>query len=156
MPPKKKRADLDRQAYRRAARRLRAQSNTCHICNTEIDTENYGGSCDDRCKAAGRHVCYLAPEAWTVDHVLAWAEGGRNDKSNLRPAHRGCNAAKGARPLVGGALPRGGATHNHEPGEGPERWGGRKGLNLSRNWWTAPDSWFDENGSPVPGVNPNV
>lgn len=31
-----------------------------------------------------------------IDHLIPWAEGGRTTLENLRPAHAGCNLAKGA------------------------------------------------------------
>lgn len=38
---------------------------------------------------------YRDPMAWTLDHIVPVAVGGTNAVSNLQPAHRSCNGAKG-------------------------------------------------------------
>lgn len=44
-------------------------------------------------------VCWLCgePGSDTVDHVVPWSKGGSDAPSNLRPAHRSCNSARGTR-----------------------------------------------------------
>ncbi|MDY5127456.1 MULTISPECIES: HNH endonuclease [unclassified Actinotignum] len=37
------------------------------------------------------------PRSFSIDHVLARGLGGSDALENLRPAHRGCNSAKGKR-----------------------------------------------------------
>jgi 5-methylcytosine-specific restriction endonuclease McrA len=34
-------------------------------------------------------------KALTLDHIVAWSDGGTNSHTNLRPAHKGCNSARG-------------------------------------------------------------
>lgn len=48
---------------------------------------------------ADEPVCYLcgARASETADHVVPLAEGGTNDRSNLRGACRRCNRSKAAR-----------------------------------------------------------
>lgn len=50
------------------------------------------------------HLCG-AEGADTADHLVPRSRGGTDDPSNLRAAHRVCNARRGARPLPG--RPRG-------------------------------------------------
>ena len=121
---RRRRRDLDRRDYRRAAARLRQQNNACWICGEDIDLD----------------LPYTDARSFTADHVAPVSLGGHR-LGELRAAHRGCNARRGNRVV---RVP----THNHEPGEGPERWGGRQGLPLSRNWWGAPADRFDANGYP--------
>ena len=42
-------------------------------------------------------VCWICGQrgADTADHLISLAEGGSNDMSNLRPAHRRCNSRRG-------------------------------------------------------------
>lgn len=54
---------------------------TCHLCGDPIDP------------TLGRND----PLGATVDHVLALANGGTDDQSNVAAAHRVCNLIKGAR-----------------------------------------------------------
>lgn len=44
-------------------------------------------------------ICWICgrPGADTRDHVRPISKGGTNDPSNLRPAHRSCNSARGNR-----------------------------------------------------------
>lgn len=46
----------------------------------------------DRCWLCGH------PGATEIDHIVAVSRGGTNDLSNLAPAHKACNIAKGAGP----------------------------------------------------------
>lgn len=43
------------------------------------------------------YICYLCggPGAQSVDHIIARANGGTNDDSNLAAAHSLCNSRKG-------------------------------------------------------------
>jgi 5-methylcytosine-specific restriction enzyme A len=45
----------------------------CHICSYKIVVPN---------------------EAWQVEHVVPFAMGGKDDVTNMRPAHVDCHAAK--------------------------------------------------------------
>jgi 5-methylcytosine-specific restriction endonuclease McrA len=49
--------------------------------------------------APKRGICWLCglPGADTRDHVRPLSKGGTNDPSNIRPAHRACNSARGGR-----------------------------------------------------------
>jgi 5-methylcytosine-specific restriction endonuclease McrA len=42
------------------------------------------------------HLCGL-PGATSPDHVVPLSRGGAWDRTNLRPSHKSCNFAKGAR-----------------------------------------------------------
>ena len=46
-------------------------------------------------------VCHLCgmPGADSIDHIIPRASGGDDSPANLRPAHRSCNSARGAKPL---------------------------------------------------------
>lgn len=49
------------------------------------------------------HICHLCrqPGATTADHLIPRSKGGTDDvEANLRPAHHGCNSARGARDLT--------------------------------------------------------
>lgn len=54
----------------------------CHICGLRIDPQPGTQS-----------------QCLSVDHVIPQSRGGTNTPDNLRAAHQGCNAAKGARVL---------------------------------------------------------
>lgn len=46
------------------------------------------------------HLCLLPIEAEddrSVDHIVAYSEGGPTEPSNLVPVHRQCNSRKGSR-----------------------------------------------------------
>lgn len=51
----------------------------CWICHEPIDLT----------------LPYLTPRGYSVDHVRPRAYGGSDDLTNLRPAHRQCNIARG-------------------------------------------------------------
>lgn len=123
--PYRPRRDMDRRDYRRAAARLRRNSDVCWICGGDIDPD----------------LPYTDPMSFTADHVNPVSLGGHR-LGEMRAAHRSCNSRRGNRV---GPVP----THNHEPGYGPERYGGRKGIPLTRNWFNVPDSMFDEAGYPI-------
>lgn len=54
-----------------------------------------------RVLARDNHTCgYCGQEASTVDHVIAKANGGTDDESNLISCCATCNSSKGARVLV--------------------------------------------------------
>ncbi|PZP03182.1 MAG: hypothetical protein DI609_01360 [Corynebacterium urealyticum] len=60
---------------------------------TELTAEvlaQYG----DRC-----HLCGLTG-ATTADHIVPRSKGGSDELDNLRPAHKSCNSARGARDLA--------------------------------------------------------
>lgn len=48
---------------------------------------------------AGNPPCALCggPDADTADHIIPTSKGGTGDIDNLRPAHKRCNSARGAR-----------------------------------------------------------
>lgn len=56
------------------------------------------------CGICGRPIDYelprTDPDSFTVDHIKPWSTNPalRTDPANLRPAHRSCNASKGAGP----------------------------------------------------------
>jgi hypothetical protein len=57
------------------------------------------------CLARYGRTCWLCglPGARTADHVVPRSAGGGDDLGNLRPAHRGCNSARGNTPAPGRA-----------------------------------------------------
>lgn len=70
-------------------------------------------------------MCWLCgePGSRTADHVVPRSAGGGDDLGNLRPAHRGCNSARGNTPAPGHAAAlvvvtgppgAGKTTHVHE------------------------------------------
>lgn len=61
-----------------------AYGTECSICHRLIDL--------------GR--AWPDPECLTLDHVVPRSLGGSNNLANLRPAHKRCNEAKGARVAV--------------------------------------------------------
>lgn len=68
--------------YRRNRARILKPGCVCWLCGKPIDltiTDPYD------------------PGYGTADHVLPVAQGGSDALSNLRPAHRGCNARRQAR-----------------------------------------------------------
>ncbi len=79
-----RRPDLDSPEYRAARKALREMGRPCWLCGRAI-----------RYDLKGPH-----PLSFSADHVR---EPGRiaadllHDPSNLRPAHYGCNSARGAR-----------------------------------------------------------
>lgn len=102
MPTPAPRKGLDHRAYRRATKRLRAASSVCGICGKEIDQDRYGGPCNaERCPRDEQgeipeHFCWKSPWSWTADHIVPRSKGGAL-LGELRPAHRGCNSARGNR-----------------------------------------------------------
>lgn len=67
---------------------------------TRLTLQTFG----DRC-----HLCGLKG-ATTADHLTPRSKGGSDDINNLRPAHVGCNSARGNRELSELV-----AAENHEP-----------------------------------------
>lgn len=54
-----------------------------------------------RVLARDAHTCgYCGQAATTVDHIIAKANGGTDDESNLISCCRSCNASKGAKLMV--------------------------------------------------------
>lgn len=53
------------------------------------------------CAVCGKHfrwdVIWYHPQAFTVGHIIALAEGGTDEIENLRPEHHSCNTSAGAR-----------------------------------------------------------
>lgn len=51
------------------------------------------------CALCGQPITHLGHDRWslTFDHIVSVADGGTNDLSNLRPAHKSCNSARGRR-----------------------------------------------------------
>lgn len=72
---------------RRAQRMTRIVTATyglrCHICLQEIDPA----------------LRRPHPQSLSIDHLVPQSRGGSNALENLRPAHLGCNSARGARQL---------------------------------------------------------
>lgn len=81
--PNPYRGNRESAAYQRKARELKGspEGGVCWICGREIDR---GLPPDQNWR----------PEAWTADHDPPLAQGG-SLLVGLRPAHRGCNSAKG-------------------------------------------------------------
>lgn len=77
---------LDHRAYRRAKNQLRKTNTTCWICTRKIDTRTP----DDGGPEYGSAL------EWTADHVQPRSKGG-SLLGELKPAHRGCNSARGNR-----------------------------------------------------------
>lgn len=67
--------DRDRAYYRR----LKAN---CGICGKPINYE----------------LPHLDPGEYVLDHITPLAAGGTDTRNNKQPAHRICNAKKGAKP----------------------------------------------------------
>ncbi len=70
----------------------------------------YGAVCQI-CKARGenRAACVinlaldtLHPKAFSIDHIVALADGGSNTIDNMWPSHRRCNTLKGSK--TGGSV----------------------------------------------------
>lgn len=68
----------DSRRYRNAAKRLRANNNTCWLCGNPIDTT----------------LPYTHPLSWTADHVHPIGMGG-DVHGEIKPAHRSCNSKRG-------------------------------------------------------------
>lgn len=54
---------------------------TCQICKVSIDLNEIG----DR-----------NPKTFSIDHIIALADGGKNEFDNFWPTHAGCNNRKGS------------------------------------------------------------
>jgi len=64
----------------------------------------------NRARIRNQDVCWLCgqwinpeyktphPLSWSADHVVPVSRGGSNH-GELRPAHRGCNRARGSKPV---------------------------------------------------------
>jgi 5-methylcytosine-specific restriction endonuclease McrA len=50
-----------------------AHSGVCHLCGEKINGTK---------------------EVWELEHVIPFAMGGKDDESNLRPAHKSCHSQK--------------------------------------------------------------
>lgn len=71
-------------ATRRLAQLVRdTYGTTCYLCREPIDM-----AAPPRTR-----------RAFSVDHLTPRSKGGSNDLPNLRPAHFGCNASRGNRPI---------------------------------------------------------
>ena len=46
------------------------------------------------------------PRSFTVEHTTPRSRGGRDNLANMRPAHLGCNSARGNRPIPPGPAER--------------------------------------------------
>lgn len=67
---------------RRTARLVVAEYGTrCHLCGQSIDLT----------------VSHPDPKSLSIDHLVPQSRGGSHALENLRPAHLGCNASRGAR-----------------------------------------------------------
>jgi 5-methylcytosine-specific restriction endonuclease McrA len=49
------------------------------------------------CSLCGNPITHLGHDRWslTFDHIVSVADGGSNDLSNLRAAHKHCNSSRG-------------------------------------------------------------
>jgi len=68
-------------------------------------------NCGDTCTLCGERIDLTLPaphpRSFSVDHIVPLALGGHpTDRSNLAPAHYGCNSAKGARMPIGDRVDR--------------------------------------------------
>ncbi|ATL70767.1 HNH endonuclease signature motif containing protein [Nocardia terpenica] len=75
-----KRSGLDHRAYRKATRKLRTESQVCHICGRLIDVS----------------LPYTDPMSWTADHIIPRSKGGHL-LGEMKAAHRSCNSSRGNR-----------------------------------------------------------
>jgi 5-methylcytosine-specific restriction endonuclease McrA len=66
---------------KRMRARIAATRAACHICGEAIDY------------TLGRHD----PRAFVIDHVVPLHQGGADELSNVKAAHRSCNSTKRAR-----------------------------------------------------------
>nr|WP_221884778.1 HNH endonuclease [Actinobaculum suis] len=66
---------------------------------TELVIAHYGLECSVCHEMIDLRYRSPSPKSFSIDHVLPRALGGSDDIANLRPAHRGCNSAKGKRIL---------------------------------------------------------
>ena len=78
-----------RNAYRRARLARKGGSPVAHVVGRAQVIDRWGDECWLCRQSLGQH--------WTLDHVVARSNGGPHTLANLRPAHRSCNAIKGAR-----------------------------------------------------------
>lgn len=79
----------------RLRKQVAADKPPCWLCGEPIDYS----------------LPHMDPMAFVIDHVVPLAHGGKNDITNVAPAHRTCNRTKGARhvsPIIrrSGALAR--------------------------------------------------
>lgn len=66
----------------------RRDGNKCHICGKAVNKRDFKRTSE------GRFVA--GPNYPTVDHVIPKSKGGSHDLSNLKLAHKICNARKSA------------------------------------------------------------
>jgi hypothetical protein len=59
----------------------------CHLCHEPVDLGTYG------------LAAVFGAEAATVDHLVPQSHGGDDHRDNILPAHLGCNASRGTRPV---------------------------------------------------------
>lgn len=55
---------------------------------------------DGKCFLCEEYLGMVALESLEVDHIIPFAEGGRDDKSNWALLHKDCNRKKGVKPLL--------------------------------------------------------
>jgi hypothetical protein len=60
----------------------------CHLCHEHVELDTYG------------LVQVYGRDAATVDHLVPQSHGGLDSRRNLMPAHHGCNASRGTRPVT--------------------------------------------------------
>lgn len=75
-------ASANGRPWRRVTEQLKEISTTCWLCGYAIDLD-----------LPATHRL-----SFTADHIIPRSLGGPDTLENARPAHRGCNSSRGARP----------------------------------------------------------
>jgi 5-methylcytosine-specific restriction endonuclease McrA len=81
MPVKGMRAFSSQERRKIRARLIEKFGLTCQLCFTSIDLNEIGSR---------------NPKAFSIDHIIALADGGENRFENFHPTHAGCNNRKGS------------------------------------------------------------
>ena len=70
--------------YRRNRSAILSGSPVCWLCGQPIDAT----------------LAWPDPMSGSADHVQAHDDGGNDSRTNLKPAHLGCNSRRGKRPAA--------------------------------------------------------
>ena len=81
--------------HRRGGRRKAGTYGGQYQSNRAVLLRRWVGDPETRCHLCGERARISDP--WEPDHFLPVADGGGDHLSNLRPAHRSCNRAAGAK-----------------------------------------------------------